>query len=81
MAARALFRVFPLATPLTNRRRVVQEPADSPAVMLSSTVLDFADLRSVLSLWPEENGCIVSVSEANDVDMPIGPGAVESGRR
>lgn len=49
-----------------------------PLVMISSTVSDFADLRSALKFWLEENGCVVSISEANDMDKPMGPGTIES---
>lgn len=45
--------------------------ATPPTVFISSTIYDFADLRSALRWWLKENGYTVYASEFNDIGIDI----------
>jgi uncharacterized protein DUF4062 len=49
----------------------MRAPATRPRVFLSSTIYDFADLRSSLKFWLEELGYEVSASEYNDFQKDL----------
>jgi hypothetical protein len=42
-----------------------------PTFFISSTIYDFADLRSALKFYLEEQGCKVLASECNDFEKPL----------
>ncbi len=43
----------------------------NPSVFLSSTIFDFADLRSAVKYYLEQQGCVVFASEFNDFPKPL----------
>lgn len=51
---------------------------EKPRVFVSSTIADFADLRSAIKFWLEELGYEVRVSEFTDFDKPVDPNAFDA---
>ncbi len=54
------------------------EASNKPRVFVSSTILDFRDLRSALKFWLEEMGLDVRMSEFNDFERRPEQGTLES---
>jgi len=50
----------------------------NPVFFISSTILDFKDLRSSIKWWLEENDYIVNASEFNDFDKPLDKNSYEA---
>lgn len=50
----------------------------APRVFVSSTISDFADLRSATRYWLEAQGCHVSMSEFTDFERPADYGTLQS---
>jgi len=49
-----------------------------PVFFISSTIMDFKDLRSSIKWWLEENNYIVNASEFNDFDKPLDKNSYEA---
>jgi hypothetical protein len=49
-----------------------------PVFFISSTILDFKDLRSSIKWWLEENDYLVNASEFNDFDKPLNKNSYEA---
>ncbi|WP_407265116.1 DUF4062 domain-containing protein [Tenacibaculum maritimum] len=51
---------------------------NKPTFFISSTIYDFADLRSSIKWWLEENNYLVNASDFNDFDKPIDTNSYEA---
>ena len=49
-----------------------------PVFFISSTIYDFADLRSSVKWWLEENEYLVNASEYNDFNKPLNKNSYEA---
>jgi hypothetical protein len=52
--------------------------SEKPTIFISSTIFDFADMRSALKYWLEEVGYSVSLSESTDFSKPLDKNSYEA---